>query len=64
MTTTEIFSKLTDIMRDVFDDGELVAVPQMTAADVDGWDSLSNVRLIMTTEKPSRSNSPPRISAS
>jgi acyl carrier protein len=51
MTTAEIFSKLTDILRDVFDDDQLVAVPQMTAADVEGWDSLSNLRLIMTTER-------------
>jgi acyl carrier protein len=51
MTTTEIYTRLTEIMRDVFDDEELVAVPAMTAGDVDGWDSLSNLRLVMSVER-------------
>ncbi|MBV8666300.1 MAG: acyl carrier protein [Burkholderiaceae bacterium] len=51
MATADIYTRLTDIMRDVFDDDELVAAPAMTAGDVDGWDSLSNLRLVMSVEK-------------
>ena len=51
MATTEIYDGLTDVLRGVFDDDELVARPEMTADDVDGWDSLSNIRFIMSVEK-------------
>lgn len=51
MSTVETFERLTNIVRNIFDDDELIAVPEMTAKDVDGWDSLSNLRLIMAVEK-------------
>ena len=51
MTTVETFNRLTTIIRNIFDDDELVAVPEMTAKDVDGWDSLSNLRLVMAVER-------------
>lgn len=51
MTTVETLNRLTDIIRNIFDDDDLVAVADMTAKDVDGWDSLSNLRLIMAVEK-------------
>ena len=41
---------LTDIFRMVFDDDALEIRPDMTANDVDGWDSLSHVNLITTIE--------------
>lgn len=51
MAISEIYDGLTDVLRGVFDDEELVARPDMTADDVDGWDSLSNIRFIMSVEK-------------
>jgi acyl carrier protein len=48
---SEIYDGLTDVLRGVFDDEELIARPDMTADDVDGWDSLSNIRFIMSVEK-------------
>jgi acyl carrier protein len=51
MTNIEIEAKLTAIFRAVFDDPELVLTPALTADDVDGWDSLSHLRLILTVEK-------------
>lgn len=48
MTEEEIYRKLTAIFRDVFDDDDLVARPELTADDVPDWDSLSHVRLILT----------------
>jgi acyl carrier protein len=48
MTTLE---KLNNIFRTVFDNDELNVQPEMTANDVDGWDSLSHVNLILAVEK-------------
>jgi acyl carrier protein len=48
MSEEEIYVKLTAIFRDVFDDDDLVARPELTADDVPDWDSLSHVRLIFT----------------
>jgi len=42
--------KLQRIFRDVFDDDELIITSDMTANDVDGWDSLSHVNLIVAIE--------------
>jgi acyl carrier protein len=46
----EIFEELTEILRDVFDNDTVVATPELTAAQVEGWDSLGNVRLFLTIE--------------
>lgn len=51
MTDAEIYTKLNTIFRDVFDDDELLVKPDMTARDVEGWDSLSHVRLGLTVER-------------
>jgi acyl carrier protein len=47
MTTMQ---KLNAIFCEVFDDDDLVIAPEMTANDVDGWDSLSHVNLIVAIE--------------
>jgi len=46
-----IEEKLTGIFRTVFDNEEIALRPEMTANDVDGWDSLSHVNLILAVEK-------------
>lgn len=51
MAISEIYGGLTEVLRSVFDDEDLVAGPKMTADDVDGWDSLTNIRFIMSVEK-------------
>jgi len=43
--------KLTPIFRDVFDDEDLVIEQNTTAQDVDGWDSLAHIRLVVSIEK-------------
>jgi acyl carrier protein len=45
---------LTGIMRQVFEDDSLVARDNMTAADVEKWDSLSHIDLIVTIERTFR----------
>ena len=51
METTEIYSKLTGIFHDVFDDDGLALAPETTASDVEGWDSLNHIRLVLSIEK-------------
>ncbi len=46
-----ILTRLTSIFREVFDDDDLVLKPELTANDVDGWDSLVNIRLILSVQK-------------
>jgi acyl carrier protein len=46
-----ILTGLTSVFREVFDDDELVLTPAMTADDVDGWDSLAHIRLILSVQK-------------
>jgi len=50
----ECESVLGDIFREFFDDESLILQPEMTARDVDGWDSLANVRLLLTIERKYR----------
>jgi acyl carrier protein len=51
MMLDSIYVKLGEIMRNVFDDEHLVARPELTANDVDGWDSFAHLRLIASVEK-------------
>lgn len=43
--------KLQEIFRDRFDDEELVITEEMTAADIEDWDSLAQINLIIAIEK-------------
>jgi acyl carrier protein len=49
--TTDIYEKLSVIFRDVFEDETLIAKPGLTAGDIAGWDSLTNLRLVLTVQK-------------
>jgi acyl carrier protein len=40
-----------DVFREVFDDPAFVLHESMTAKDVDGWDSLAHINLIVAIEK-------------
>ena len=51
MAKAEVYSKLTGVFRDVFDEDDLALTPQTTADDVDGWDSLSHIRLVLAVSK-------------
>ena len=42
---------LTPIFHDVLDDDDLVLEETTTAQDIDGWDSLAHIRLIVSIEK-------------
>ena len=51
MKPTEVYEKLTAIFRDVFDEDDLSLTPETTADDVDGWDSLTHIRLVLAVSK-------------
>lgn len=42
---------LTQVFHDVFGDDSIVLRPDLSAADVDEWDSLAHVRLLLTVER-------------
>ena len=46
----EIYERLNDIFRDVFDDDSLSVSPATTAADIEDWDSLSHITLMAAVE--------------
>jgi acyl carrier protein len=46
----EITERLTKVFRKVFDDESIVLRPEMTADDIDGWDSLSHINLLIAVE--------------
>ena len=49
MERAEVYSRLADVFRDVFDH-EVALADETTAADVPGWDSLNHITLIGTVE--------------
>lgn len=51
MDKNQIHAKLTTVFRDVFDNDRLEIQDSTTAADVEGWDSLNHVNLIVSVEK-------------
>ena len=46
----EIYERLNDIFRDVFDDDSISVTANTTAADIEDWDSLSHITLIGAVE--------------
>ncbi|TCZ66802.1 acyl carrier protein [Roseicella aquatilis] len=50
MTTDEAMRGLTEVFRAVFHRPDLVLDPAWSAADLDGWDSLRHVALILAAE--------------
>lgn len=51
MEEPAIFDKFTTISRDIFDEDELLLTPAATADDMDGWDTLSHIRLVLAVSK-------------
>ena len=51
MDRSTVLTQLQDICRSVFDDNEIQLTVETTASDVDGWDSLSHVQLILRVER-------------
>lgn len=51
MTPDQILHKLNEVFQEVFDDDDLEIKPEYSAEDVDGWDSLTHIRMLLTVER-------------
>lgn len=51
MQNEDLLLKVQDIFRDILDDEEIVLSEASTAEDVEGWDSLTHIQLIVAIEK-------------
>jgi len=51
MDEARIYAKLSEVFADVFDDDSINVTSNLSAKDVDEWDSLTHIRLILTVEK-------------
>lgn len=49
MNRTEIYEKLAEVFEDIFDEA-VELNDETTAADVDGWDSLTHISLLSAVE--------------
>lgn len=54
METQEIRDHLARVFRDVFDDESIYITDDMTAKDVEEWDSLNHINLIVAVERDFR----------
>lgn len=51
MTDQQILERMTEIVADTLGLEDLRLEPSMSAADVDGWDSLAMVQIVVAVEK-------------
>lgn len=51
MDTNKILEELMPIFHDVFDDEDIVITPQTNANDIEDWDSVAQIRLVVAIEK-------------
>jgi acyl carrier protein len=51
MNREEIFYKVQEVFRDIFDDPDLVINDSTNSNDIDEWDSLNHINLIVAIEK-------------
>lgn len=51
MNEQTVLQALTEIYVDVLDNEEIVLTPETVAADIEEWDSLSHIQLIVSVEK-------------
>jgi len=51
MNKQEVFDKLNEVFRDVFDDEDITVTEKTTASDIEDWDSLEHINLIVAVER-------------
>ena len=51
MTREQVFTELDEIFQKVFDDDTIHVEEETTAADVEDWDSLEHINLVLAIEE-------------
>lgn len=51
MTREEVYKKLNGVFQEVFDDESIIVGDATTSADIEDWDSLEHINLIVAVEK-------------
>ncbi len=51
MTREEVYERLNEVFRDVFEEDDITVNDATTADDIDGWDSLEHINLINAVEQ-------------
>lgn len=51
VSADDVFKRIADIVRDVLDEPELELAPETTARDVNGWDSIAMINIILDVQK-------------
>ena len=51
MTRDEVYVRLNEIFRDVFDDDSITVSDSTTSADIEEWDSLEHINLVVAVEE-------------
>jgi acyl carrier protein len=46
----EVYERLNEVFREVFDDEGITVQDETTAKDIEGWDSLEHINLIVAVE--------------
>ncbi len=50
MSQDRVYDELTEILRDVFDNPDVVATPELSAKDVPEWDSFNHINVVLAAE--------------
>ena len=50
MSKEELFKKVQEIFRDIFDDDSLIIDDSTNSSDIDDWDSLNHINLVVAIE--------------
>ena len=51
MERFQIFEKVQEIFRDIFDDETLIITDETNSSEIEDWDSLNHINLVVAIEK-------------
>ena len=51
MTREQVYAELNEVFQDVFDDESITVSDATTADDIEDWDSLEHINLVVAVEK-------------
>lgn len=46
-----LWEQLADVFRETFDEPDIVLERETTASDIEGWDSITNIQLLVAAEQ-------------